>query len=229
MKKCPNCGKEYDNSWTTCLTDKTPLVLVPGTEDPKSNPADTSAKKRPVGIIVIAVLLLLSGLSGSQALLGLLAPPPSAEFSAEQMKQQALATNPSLTKEQLEKITALETNPLVQSMVSAQDEFVKSGKYQGWSLSLGIYGLVSLVAGIGLFMSKEWARKLTIAGQFFGIAIYVLNLFFFSGIFKAAAANAPQTRLVLPVIFIVQGLIMGLIIWAIVSYLCRPQVRKWFV
>lgn len=229
MKRCPKCGKAYDDTWKVCLTDRVALVNVTGKEAPEIKPAEETAKKRPVGIIVIAVLLLLAGLSGTLSLTGLIMPPPSAEINFEQFKQQALKLNPNATEKERAELNALETKPVVQDMIKAQSEFIKSGKYKVMTLSYGIYGLISLIVGIGLLMSKEWARKLAIATQLLTIALFILNISIFSSTFKTFSAHITDGKQVFPIMVAVQAIIGLIIIWVIISYLCRSQVKKWFV
>ncbi len=229
MKRCPKCGKTYDETWKVCLTDSVALVDVTGKEASEIKPAEETAKKRPVGIIVIAILLLLAGLSGTFSLIGLVMPPPSAEINFEQFKERALKMNPNATEKERAAINAMDTNPAVQDMIKAQSEFIKSGKYKVMALSYGIYGLISLIAGIGLLMSKEWGRKLAIASQLLTIATFTLNISIFSSTFNTSTAHMTGAKQVFPVMIAVQAIIGLIIIWAIISYLRRPQVKKWFM
>jgi len=206
------------------------LADASGKEAPSARPADGIVEKRPVGIVVIGILLLLSGISGASLLAGLVMPPPSAEVAIEQLKERTLKMSGSLSEEDRAKmISTFDTEPAIQDMIKAQSEFTKSANYKVMAASSGIIGLISLIAGIGLLMSKEWARKLAIAVELLTIPVYALNFFITKSSFESfIATHMAGAQKAIPVLITVQAVIALGIVWIIISYLCRPYVKKWF-
>jgi uncharacterized membrane protein len=113
-------------------------------------------------------------------------------------------------------------------MIKVQKEYLGSGGYKAMSLISGIIGIISIVAGAGLLMLREWARKLAIALQLLAIPVFVISMFMISGAFNALTANMPQGAQAFSVMVTMQALLGAAVISAIVYYLSRPQVRKRF-
>lgn len=227
MRKCPECGKTYDDTWKICVADESILVNFDGKETVELK----VTKKRPVGIVVIAILLILGGLMGMFSLIGLMMPAPSpSQLSAENFKAQALKLNPRMTEKEKADLEKFINSPQFSDMAKAQEEYVKSGKHKIQGISYVISGFLSLVAGIALLRLKEWGRRLTIAVQLLDIAVFILSILLTSRLFTTVTEHMPAgPRNFFPIAMIIPGIFGAIIITVIISYLCRSQVKEWFV
>lgn len=59
MKKCLKCGQTYDDSWKVCLHCSISLTDDPSIKESRHEAAQKSGKKKPDGIMVFGVLIII--------------------------------------------------------------------------------------------------------------------------------------------------------------------------
>lgn len=77
--------------------------------------------------------------------------------------------------------------------------------------SLPFLGIVLLVSGVGMLLSKEWGRKVAAFGCIYAVIISILGL-----------RNSSDSELLIGIIFIC---LFGLILW----YLTRSSIQNYFL
>lgn len=196
--------------------------------------------KRSVGVTVWAVLLIIAGaLTGLAATFSSLTRGQSLDAMAQSMKR--LDTLPTgtgegqITPEQLAYIRQ-RADALMREMA----EVIRSPVVHVSTLLAGLLGLAALIAGIGLFSLKGWARALAIWQAGFSLLLGLFTMLFstqrrlseatlqlFEGFIDPDTQGMIQTGQAvgqwLGVLFLLVW--NGLIIW----YFSRPSVKAQFL
>lgn len=76
MKKCPKCGRTYDDSWTVCLTCEKGLSNDTSVQETNPELRKGSDRKRSKGVTVFAVLIIAA------SVLSIMSLPQSWQFSS---------------------------------------------------------------------------------------------------------------------------------------------------
>ena len=235
MKKCVGCNKTYDDTWKVCLLCREPLVEL-GQADSKTEQPHTpqagAKEKRPVGIKVLAVLFIFSGIMGSLSFFTFIMPQPQGEITVERFREEALKRFPDIPAEELENFKQFTENPFLKNVLEAQNEYINSPKYKFMLIITGLMSILLLVIGVGFLKLKEWSRKAAIFLHLINIPLFIIfmrSMFTpFLGAFQEGAPEFAEMKQVIPVMLTIQGVVITGMVLAIIYYLTRPKVKEHF-
>ena len=190
-------------------------------------------KKRSIGVTILSIFLIISGLFGLLSIVQLIMMPPDAgEISIETFRGNVSKWMPKMSPEESEDFNKGLESPAFRAMLKVQNIFLKSGSFKLVFVFNAIIGAIMLILGIGIFKLKEWSRKGIIVLYILFIPIYVIGMNSFSRKFiKIMTEEMPEfesMKQTLPYMIVFQAIMMIIFVALLIFWLARPKVKAEF-
>lgn len=194
-------------------------------------------KKRSVGVTILAISLILMGISNllSYALYTTFISGIESPFTAEMYREFMLRSTPLMSQEGIEQFER-EVMPFFEKMSQAQNEMVGSNFWDGILKMNTVVGVIVFIFGIGLLRLKEYARRGTVILMW--LLIPTITIFMYMAMcnmIEITAKYLPEINRTpvtiscfLPIMAIFQGLIISSVNLVVVYFLTRPKVKEQF-
>lgn len=225
MKKCPKCGKTYDDSWGVCLSCCSALEQT--TSQEKEGRGQKPKEETPVGIIVLGWIFIVISLLNLIPSAYLLYKGRQNVGTQKKEMYEMLERDKDMTQDKKEKILKFIDSSAEYNKEVAADRMIKVN-----FVVHGVQYAILFIIGIGLLKHKEIARKSAI---FYSIVIIpiALGLSYIvtirsSQIMVKYFPEAQQVQQVFPATILFSLTIYALITFLIIQYLTKPIVKEQF-